>query len=42
MPELVDGRLAVRLDTHGARYVQGLDAQSSYQILQRCAHRPWP
>ncbi len=35
-PELaVDGRLAVRLDTHGGRFVEGLDTQSSYAVLER-------
>jgi nicotinate phosphoribosyltransferase len=30
-----DGRLAVRLDTHGGRYVEGLDRASSYAVLDR-------
>src|SRR3546814_14393596 len=30
-----DGRLAVRLDTHGGRYVEGLDPQASYAVLER-------
>ncbi len=29
------GRLSVRLDTHGGRYVEGLDTQSSYAVLER-------
>ena len=29
------GQLAIRLDTHGGRYVQGLDTQSSYAVLER-------
>lgn len=28
-------RLAVRLDTHGGRFLQGLDPQSSYAVLDR-------
>ena len=35
-PELArEGRLQVRLDTHGSRYIEGLDPQSSYQVLDR-------
>ncbi len=35
-PELAyGGQLAIRLDTHGGRYVQGLDTQSSYAVLER-------
>lgn len=35
-PELAAaGRLAVRLDTHGGRYVEGLDVGSSYAVLER-------
>lgn len=35
-PELAHGgQLAIRLDTHGGRYVQGLDTQSSYAVLER-------
>lgn len=35
-PELAqEGRLAVRLDTHGGRYVEGLDPQASYAVLER-------
>ena len=35
-PELVKtGRLAVRIDTHGGRFVQGLDTQESYAVLDR-------
>ncbi len=29
------GRLALRLDTHGGRFVEGLDPQSSYAVLER-------
>ena len=29
------GRLSVRVDTHGGRYVEGLDTQSSYAVLER-------
>lgn len=37
-PELAAaGRLAFRLDTHGGRYLEGMDLQSSYGILDRCA-----
>ncbi len=31
---LVD--LAVRIDTHGGRYVQGLDPERSYGVIERC------
>ena len=35
-PELAaEGRLGVRLDTHGSRFVEGLDPQRSYEVLQR-------
>ena len=35
-PELVEtGKLAVRIDTHGGRFVQGLDTQESYAVLDR-------
>ena len=38
-PELAAaGRLAVRLDTHGGRYLEGLDPAESYAILE--AHAP--
>ncbi len=30
-----DGRLGVRLDTHGSRFVEGLDPERSYEVLQR-------
>lgn len=33
------GRLGVRLDTHGGRYVEGLDTQASYDVLERNAPR---
>ena len=31
------GRLAVRIDTHGGRFVEGLDTASSYSVLERHA-----
>jgi nicotinate phosphoribosyltransferase len=35
-PELATaGRVAVRLDTHGGRFVEGLDPQASYAVLER-------
>jgi nicotinate phosphoribosyltransferase len=30
-----EGRLAFRLDTHSGRFVEGLDTQSSYEIMDR-------
>lgn len=37
-PELAaQGKLSVRLDTHGGRYVEGLDPAASYAILERHA-----
>ena len=33
------GRLAVRLDTHGGRYIEGLDMAASYAVLERHAPR---
>lgn len=37
-PELAAaGRVGVRLDTHGGRFVEGLDPQSSYAVLERNA-----
>ena len=37
-PDLVDaGKLAFRLDTHGGRYMEGLDPQESYAVLERHA-----
>ena len=30
-----DGKLAVRIDTHGGRFAQGLDTQESYAVLDR-------
>jgi nicotinate phosphoribosyltransferase len=37
-PEMAaDGRLSFRLDTHGGRYCEGLDLQSSYAVLDRSA-----
>lgn len=39
-PELVhEGKLAVRLDTHGGRFCEGLDTAQSYQTLER--HAPF-
>ena len=32
-----EGRLAVRLDTHGGRFVEGLDTAQSYAVLERHA-----
>jgi nicotinate phosphoribosyltransferase len=32
-----DGRIAVRLDTHGGRFLEGLDPQQSYAVLERHA-----
>lgn len=38
-PEMAgSGRLSVRLDTHGGRFLEGLDPQSSYAVLER--HTP--
>ncbi|MFQ5783509.1 MAG: nicotinate phosphoribosyltransferase [Alphaproteobacteria bacterium] len=35
-PELTaEGRLAVRIDTHGGRFVEGLDTAVSYAVLER-------
>lgn len=35
-PQLAaDGKLSVRLDTHGGRFVEGLDTQASYAVLER-------
>ncbi len=31
------GRLSVRLDTHGGRFLEGLDPQTSYAVLERHA-----
>ncbi len=37
-PEMAaEGRLGVRLDTHGGRYVEGLDPAASYGVLERHA-----
>ncbi len=37
-PELAAaGRIAVRLDTHGGRFVEGLDPQKSYAVLEHNA-----
>jgi nicotinate phosphoribosyltransferase len=39
-PELArEGRLAMRIDTHGGRYVEGLDLAESYAVLERHAPR---
>lgn len=32
-----EGRLSVRLDTHGGRFLEGLDPQKSYAVLERHA-----
>jgi len=32
-----EGRMAVRLDTHGGRFLEGLDPQESYAVLERHA-----
>jgi nicotinate phosphoribosyltransferase len=35
-PELAAaGRISVRLDTHGGRFIEGLDPQTSYAVLER-------
>jgi nicotinate phosphoribosyltransferase len=35
-PELAAaGRIGIRLDTHGGRFLEGLDTQSSYAVLER-------
>jgi nicotinate phosphoribosyltransferase len=35
-PDLAaEGRIGVRLDTHGSRFLEGLDPQSSYAVLDR-------
>lgn len=37
-PEMIEaGKLSVRLDTHGGRYLEGLDPQESYAVLERNA-----
>ncbi|MSP82377.1 MAG: nicotinate phosphoribosyltransferase [Alphaproteobacteria bacterium] len=39
-PDLaVAGKLALRLDTHGGRYVEGLDPAASYTVLERFVPR---
>lgn len=39
-PELAaEGQLGVRLDTHGSRFIEGLDPQRSYEVLQK--HDPY-
>lgn len=39
-PELAAaGRLSVRIDTHGGRFVEGLDTAASYAVLERRAPR---
>ena len=39
-PELArEGQLAMRVDTHGGRYVEGLDLAESYAVLERHAPR---
>jgi nicotinate phosphoribosyltransferase len=32
-----DGKISVRLDTHGGRFLEGLDPQTSYAVLERHA-----
>ncbi len=32
-----EGAVSIRLDTHGGRYIEGLDPQESYAVLQRNA-----
>ncbi|MBB4266213.1 nicotinate phosphoribosyltransferase [Roseospira visakhapatnamensis] len=35
-PDLAaQGRLSVRLDTHGGRFIEGLDTQTAYAVLER-------
>jgi nicotinate phosphoribosyltransferase len=37
-PEMAEaGKLSVRLDTHGGRFLEGLDPQESYAVLERHA-----
>ena len=36
---LENGQLSLRLDTHGGRYVEGLDMSKSYAVLERNATR---
>lgn len=37
-PELAEaGRLSIRLDTHGGRFLEGLDPQESYAVMERHA-----
>ena len=37
-PDLVDsGQMSIRLDTHGGRFVEGLNPQSSYAVMERHA-----
>ena len=39
-PQLLEkGLLSLRLDTHGGRYVEGLDMSKSYAVLERNATR---
>ena len=33
--EAAEGRLSLRVDTHGGRFVEGLDTASSYEVLER-------
>jgi nicotinate phosphoribosyltransferase len=32
-----EGRISIRLDTHGGRFVEGLDPQESYRVIERHA-----
>ena len=35
-PEMAaEGRIGLRLDTHGGRFIEGLDTQASYAVLER-------
>jgi len=37
-PELAkEGSLGIRLDTHGGRFIEGLDTQKSYEVLEKHA-----
>ncbi len=37
-PQMAEaGRIAVRLDTHGGRFIEGLDTQASYAVLEQHA-----
>lgn len=34
---VVEGRIAARLDTHGARYIEGLDLDKSHDVIEKYA-----